>query len=179
MQRATTSSITRARAFPHFSVLTYPTPFFTSQPSSSLLSTRYRQTLYFSTSTFARTRSRIAVSSSKTRKFVFDNQHSMAPFTHSTERHFTPPKSRICILGAGNFGSCLAHHLSDSEHDVLLWSRSPSFAGYFNAYHKNPDFLTDHEFRKNVTAIGPDLPGEELLRSLDVLLFAIPTEGLR
>jgi hypothetical protein len=34
-----------------------------------------------------------------------------------------PPKSKIAVFGAGNFGSCLADHLGDSDHDVFLWSR--------------------------------------------------------
>ncbi|KAH8119910.1 NAD-dependent glycerol-3-phosphate dehydrogenase [Phellopilus nigrolimitatus] len=81
----------------------------------------------------------------------------------------SPPKSRICVLGAGNFGSCLADHLGDSEHDVLLWSRSEYQVKFFNDHHRNSD----------ITAIGPELPSAEIIRSLDVLLFAIPTQGLR
>jgi len=83
------------------------------------------------------------------------------------------------VLGAGNFGSCLADHLADSDHDVLLWSRSESLVTFFNAHHKNPEYLTDHDFPKCITAIGPDLPSADLIRKVDVLLFAIPTEALR
>ena len=44
----------------------------------------------------------------------------------------SPPKTKVCVLGAGNFGSCLADHLGDSEHEVLLWSRSVEQIEYFN-----------------------------------------------
>lgn len=91
----------------------------------------------------------------------------------------SPPKSRICVLGAGNFGSCLADHLADSEHDVLLWSREEDLVKHFNECHRNPQYLQDHEFPKNITAIGPELPSSEAIKDVDVLLFAIPTEGLR
>lgn len=91
----------------------------------------------------------------------------------------SPPKSRVCVLGAGNFGSCLADHLADSEHDVLLWSREEDLVKHFNEHHKNPTYLTDHEFPSNITAIGPELPSAEIIKRVDVLLFAIPTEGLR
>lgn len=82
-------------------------------------------------------------------------------------------------MGSVNFGSCLADHLGDSDHDVLLWSRSPTFVSHFSKFHKNPQYLTDHVFPDSVEAIGPELPDEAQIRSADVLLFAIPTEGLR
>ena len=82
-------------------------------------------------------------------------------------------------MGAGNFGSCLADHLGDSDHEVLLWSRSEDQVKYFNQHHRNSLYLKDHVFPDTITAIGPELPSAETLASLDVLLFAIPTEGLR
>ena len=91
----------------------------------------------------------------------------------------SPPKTKVCVLGAGNFGSCLADHLGDSEHEVLLWSRSVEQIEYFNLHHRNKDYLQDHVFPETITAIGPDLPSAEAIADLDVLLFAIPTEGLR
>lgn len=91
----------------------------------------------------------------------------------------TEPKSEVLVMGAGNFGSCLADHLGDSSHEVLLWSREEDVVKHFNKYHKNPKYLTDHSFPETITAIGPDLPSAEILSKIDVLLFAIPTEGLR
>ncbi|EJD03675.1 NAD-dependent glycerol-3-phosphate dehydrogenase [Fomitiporia mediterranea MF3/22] len=93
--------------------------------------------------------------------------------------HSSPPKTRVCVMGAGNFGSCLADHLGDSDHEVLLWSRSEDQVKYFNQHHRNSLYLKDHVFPDTITAIGPELPSAETLASLDVLLFAIPTEGLR
>jgi glycerol-3-phosphate dehydrogenase len=88
-------------------------------------------------------------------------------------------KSRVLVLGAGNFGSCLADHLGDSAHDVLLWSREPALVSHFNAHRRNPFYLKDHAFAKGITAVGPEMPGAEVIRDVDVLLFAIPTEGVR
>ncbi|KAI0040804.1 NAD-dependent glycerol-3-phosphate dehydrogenase [Auriscalpium vulgare] len=89
------------------------------------------------------------------------------------------PRSRILVLGAGNFGSCLADHLADSEHDVFMWSREADLVQFFNEHHKNPSYLKDHDFPPNIRAIGPALPEAEFIKSVDVLLFAIPTEGVR
>ncbi|KAG8906545.1 hypothetical protein FRB99_006659 [Tulasnella sp. 403] len=92
------------------------------------------------------------------------------------------PPHRILVLGSGNFGSCLADHLatsSDLNADVFLWSRDAATVKCLNEEHKNPKYLTDHVFPECLKAVGPDLPDKELLRSMDMLLFAIPTPGLR
>jgi len=87
--------------------------------------------------------------------------------------------SNILVLGAGSFGSCLADHLGDSDHHVFMWSRSQNIVDHFNKHRRNPEFLQDHEFSDHITAVGPQFPDEDLLKKMDVLLFAIPTEGVR
>jgi glycerol-3-phosphate dehydrogenase len=88
-------------------------------------------------------------------------------------------KHKVLVLGAGNFGSCLADHLADSEHNVLLWSRDASQIEFFNTHRKNPQYLKDHVFSSRITAIGPHLPDAAIISEVDVILFAIPTEGVR
>ncbi|KAJ3843878.1 6-phosphogluconate dehydrogenase [Lentinula raphanica] len=87
--------------------------------------------------------------------------------------------SKVLVFGAGNFGSCLADHLGDSDHDVYLWSRQEEVVQALNKTHRNPLYLKDHIFSTNIIAVGPDLPGETLINEMDVLLFAIPTQYLR
>ncbi|KAH7914777.1 6-phosphogluconate dehydrogenase [Hygrophoropsis aurantiaca] len=97
---------------------------------------------------------------------------------HSRPR--TPSsRSKVLVLGAGNFGSCLADHLGDSEHDVNIWSRHERFVEHFNIHHRNPDYLKDHEFSTNIHAVGPQIPDADFIKNMDVLLFAIPTQALR
>ncbi|KAH9035066.1 glycerol-3-phosphate dehydrogenase [Lactarius hengduanensis] len=91
----------------------------------------------------------------------------------------SPTPKKIIVFGSGNFGSCLADHLGDSEHEVFMWSREKSFVEYFNEHHKNPRYLKDHSFPNTIRAVGPDLPDAEFVKRIDVLLFAIPTQGLR
>lgn len=144
--------------------LTYHHPFTYSLPRQN---TNIHITRPFSTTL---TRPKMALSSD-----------TKEPIFRMPARSPQPPSSRVrvCVLGAGNFGSCLADHLGDSEHDVLLWSRDPQQVTYFNAHHRNVEYFTDHVFPDTITAIGPDLPSAEVIEGLDVLLFAIPTEGLR
>ncbi|THH18554.1 hypothetical protein EW146_g2452 [Bondarzewia mesenterica] len=89
------------------------------------------------------------------------------------------PKSKVLVFGAGNFGSCLADHLGDSEHEVYMWSREADVVEYFNKHHRNPRYLQDHDFDHKITALGPEFPDAELIKQVDVLLFAIPTDGVR
>lgn len=88
-------------------------------------------------------------------------------------------KSKVLVFGAGNFGSCLADHLGDSAHEVFMWSRSATLVRHFNLHHRNPEFLTDHTFPTCITAVGPQFPSASMIQSMDVLLFAIPTQGVR
>jgi glycerol-3-phosphate dehydrogenase len=94
-------------------------------------------------------------------------------------RPLKKPKVQILVLGAGNFGSCLADHLGDSEHSIFLWSRDRAQIEYFNLHRRNKDYLKDHLFSENITAVGPALPDGAFVKEVDVLLFAIPTQGLR
>ncbi|KZT30733.1 NAD-dependent glycerol-3-phosphate dehydrogenase [Neolentinus lepideus HHB14362 ss-1] len=88
-------------------------------------------------------------------------------------------KFKVLVFGAGNFGSCLADHLGDSGHDVCMWSRSADLVKTFNETHHNPECLKDHVFPSTIKAIGPEFPSADVTKSMDVLLFAIPTEGVR
>jgi len=103
----------------------------------------------------------------------------MATFEWDLEQITKHNLSKVLVLGAGNFGSCLADHLADSEHAVILWSREAEVVKSLNEHHRNPKYLKDHPFPKSIVAVGPELPGRDVLRSVDVLLFAIPTAGLR
>lgn len=87
--------------------------------------------------------------------------------------------SKVLVFGAGNFGSCLASHLGDSQHEVYMWAREQSLVQHFNIYRRNPVYLKHHQFPDTITAIGPEMPTKEVLEDMDVLLFAIPTQFLR
>ncbi|TFK36907.1 glycerol-3-phosphate dehydrogenase [Crucibulum laeve] len=87
--------------------------------------------------------------------------------------------SKVLIFGAGNFGSCLASHLGDIQHEVFMWAREEPIIKHFNMHHRNPVYLKDHHFPQNITAVGPEMPSKEFINKMDVLLFAIPTQFLR
>lgn len=111
------------------------------------------------------------------------NRHTLSrpPITSVMYHAKTQPTgaSKVLIFGAGNFGSCLASHLGDSQHDVYMWAREEKIVTYFNEHRRNPVYLKDHEFPKTITAVGPELPTKEFIKEMDVVLFAIPTQFLR
>jgi hypothetical protein len=113
------------------------------------------------------------------RTTVFSRTVMQTPSPYLTPSHTPGPRSKILVLGAGNFGSCLADHLGDSEHDVFMWSRENDIVEHFNKHHKNPRYLKDHSFAMKIKAIGPELPDTAFIKGVDVVLFAIPTEGIR
>ena len=131
---------------------------------------------------------------SRLRQFVYTPSllpKSRLPQVHTLRRYIQPLNamyphhsvpshiSKVLVFGAGNFGSCLADHLGDSEHQVYMWSRDVKFVKYFNFHHRNPDYLKDHLFSHNIQAVGPDLPEKEFIKEMEVLLFAIPTQAVR
>lgn len=107
------------------------------------------------------------------------SKFSPPPPIMCTSKKQPASKSKVLVLGSGNFGSCLASHLGDVQHQVYLWCREASIVKYFNEHHKNPVYLPKHVFPDNVTAIGPEHPSKEFIDNMDVLLFAIPTQFLR
>lgn len=47
----------------------------------------------------------------------------------------------IGIVGLGNWGSALAHHLSLRGHEVVAWARDPQVVSEINSRHLNPKYL--------------------------------------
>lgn len=48
---------------------------------------------------------------------------------------------RVCVLGAGSWGSTFAKVLADAGNEVTLWARRPELAERIERTHENPDYL--------------------------------------
>ncbi|KAI3621956.1 glycerol-3-phosphate dehydrogenase [Moniliophthora roreri] len=143
------------------------------RPRYFLLNTSARSFLHRYCSQ-TRVNHRFLNSSSLNRITTRPNSSSLMP-----GKNLLTDPSKVLILGAGNFGSCLADHLGDSQHEVYLWAREETVVKHFNQYHRNPNYLQDHHFSTNIKAVGPEMPGRDLINEMDVVLFAIPTQFLR
>ncbi len=83
---------------------------------------------------------------------------------------------RVAVLGAGNWGTTLAHLAATNGHDVTLWSRDPSQCDEINLRHTNeratPGFAIAHGVRAVV-----DL--REATRGAALILFVVPSQAFR
>ena len=48
---------------------------------------------------------------------------------------------RVGYLGAGTWGFCLANHLAENGHEVVLWTISEELANRLNAYGDHPNLM--------------------------------------
>lgn len=82
---------------------------------------------------------------------------------------------RVTVLGAGSFGTTMAHLFTQNT-PTLLWCRRPEIADEINLDHRNESYLPGH-------AIAPELRAtasfEEAVSEADVLVMAVPTVGMR
>ena len=83
---------------------------------------------------------------------------------------------RVGVLGAGSWGTALAHLLGTSGHRVTLWALEPEVVAGINARHRNPLFLTEAELPEMVRATG-EL--SEAVHGAELLLFVIPSQHVR
>lgn len=82
---------------------------------------------------------------------------------------------QIGILGAGSFGTALAHLLSHKGHQVVLWAREKEIAQGINQNHLNPVYLKEIE-------LGPLKATNDVSEACahkELLLFSIPSQFVR
>ena len=84
---------------------------------------------------------------------------------------------RVLVLGAGNFGTCLAQHLAQLGHDVTIWTRSTAVCDAINSSHKNPKYLRTINLSQRVSATHKIDQG--FLGKASAVVQAIPTQGMR
>jgi glycerol-3-phosphate dehydrogenase (NAD(P)+) len=82
---------------------------------------------------------------------------------------------RVSVLGAGSFGTTVAH-LTAHNAPTSLWCRRPETAEEINARHTNERYLSGFELGSALTATA-DL--EEAVRGADVVVMGVPSHGMR
>ena len=81
----------------------------------------------------------------------------------------------VFVLGAGNFGTCLAAHLGKLGHRVLLWDRSEASLHSIATTCRNSRYLPDLQLPDTVTAT-PTLAD---VQHAEMLLLAVPSHAVR
>jgi glycerol-3-phosphate dehydrogenase (NAD(P)+) len=85
--------------------------------------------------------------------------------------------NRIVVLGAGNFGTCLAQHLAEKGHSVTIWSNSDDMIKHINEKHQNPKYLSSITLSHRISATN--ILSSDLLDETMLLLIAVPTQVIR
>jgi glycerol-3-phosphate dehydrogenase (NAD(P)+) len=83
---------------------------------------------------------------------------------------------KIGVLGAGSWGTALAHLAGSVGHAVTLWAYEPEVTQGINREHRNPLYLSEVFLPETVVATG-DL--EAAVSGQDLLLFVVPAQHTR
>ena len=87
------------------------------------------------------------------------------------------PGDHVLVLGAGNFGTCLAQHLAEQGYLVTVWTRSTVTANAINTSHKNPKYLGSLNLSPRLRATNKI--DKALLNNSAAVLYAAPAQALR
>jgi glycerol-3-phosphate dehydrogenase (NAD(P)+) len=86
-------------------------------------------------------------------------------------------QGKILVLGAGNFGTCLAEHLAREGWNVDIWSRSNVIVDGINNLHKNPKYLSTITLTPTLTAINHIEPAK--INDYKAIVVAVPMQAVR
>ncbi len=84
-------------------------------------------------------------------------------------------KLRVSVLGAGSFGTTVAH-LTARNAPTVLWCRGPETADEVNREHTNGRYLKDYRINQEVRATASL---EEAVSEADVIVMGVPSHGMR
>ncbi|NVB40921.1 NAD(P)-dependent glycerol-3-phosphate dehydrogenase [Pseudenhygromyxa sp. WMMC2535] len=98
------------------------------------------------------------------------------PTEPSTPHHLHLPSPRVSVLGAGNWGTTIAHLIGQNGHRVLLWARSTEIADEINQDRQNSRYLDGLRLSNKIEATT-DL--EQAVSEAELLLLVIPSQAFR
>lgn len=84
--------------------------------------------------------------------------------------------SAVSVLGAGNWGTTVAHLIGSNGFPVRLWTRSEDLRDEINEQRRNSRYLDGMELSSNITATS-DLEGA--VRDVELVFIVIPSQAFR
>ena len=83
---------------------------------------------------------------------------------------------KVCVLGAGSWGSALALVLAKNGYDVHMWTLNEEQAKNINKTKENIDYLPGVVFPSNIT-VTTNL--EETIKDSIIIVLAVPSQAIR
>lgn len=83
-------------------------------------------------------------------------------------------KYKICIIGAGSYGTALAYVLSYTGHSVIIYSRDEEQVNMINKFHINPKRFPKKRLSDNV--ISTNILNEAM-QDIDLIFHCIPCQS--
>lgn len=83
---------------------------------------------------------------------------------------------KICVLGAGSWGSALALSLAKKGYNVMMWTLSQEQADKINTTKENIDYLPGVLFPNNIE-LTTNI--EEAVRDSRLIILAVPSQAIR
>ena len=83
---------------------------------------------------------------------------------------------RVCVLGAGSWGSALAMVLAENGHDTLVWTHRADQADEINEMHTNKAYLPETVLPVNLRATSDIATA---VAHSETIVVAVPTKAIR
>ena len=83
---------------------------------------------------------------------------------------------KVSVIGAGSWGTALAHVLGQGGNDVMLWARKPEVREGVNTSHRNPRYLVDCDIDPHVHA---SVDFAEVLQGTGAVVIVTPSAVIR
>lgn len=83
--------------------------------------------------------------------------------------------TKVCVIGAGAWGSALACVAARAGHEVVIWGRSVAVVDEINTHHTNEKYLSSLKLDPSITAT---CDFKNAICGSDLVLLSIPTQTL-
>lgn len=83
---------------------------------------------------------------------------------------------KVGVVGAGSWGTALAHLLATKGNPVTLWHRDPAVVQAINSAHKNPKYLKDVRLPDNITGT---IVLDEAIEDQELVVSVVPSHAVR